>query len=148
VVIKALDMALRRRCPRAGLLHHSDQGNPYPSEDYQRVLAGRGITCSMSRRGNCYDNAAAENWFKTLKAELGAGFNTHPHAKEELFDYIEVFYNRQRRHSALDYVSPAEYERAARLRQAAWSNCLLKRVKSTLPLPDSSRGAECIVKPQ
>jgi putative transposase len=119
LVIKALDMALRRRCPGAGLLHHSDQGSPYASEDYQRVLSSHGIACSMSRRGNCYDNAVAESWFKTLKAELGARFNNHAHAKDELFDYIEVFYNQQRRHSALDYVSPAEFERAARLRYAA-----------------------------
>jgi len=119
LVIKALDMALRRRCPGAGLLHHSDQGSPYASEDYQRVLEAHGITCSMSRRGNCYDNAVVESWFKTLKAELGSRFNNHGHAKDELFDYIEVFYNQQRRHSAIGYVSPAEYERAAAVRQAA-----------------------------
>ncbi len=119
LVIKALDMALRRCCPGAGLLHHSDQGSPYASEDYQRVLEAHGITCSMSRRGNCYDNAVVESWFKTLKAELGSRFNNHGHAKDELFDYIEVFYNQQRRHSAIGYVSPAEYERAAAVRQAA-----------------------------
>ena len=82
LVIKALDMALRRRCPGAGLLHHSDQGSPYASEDYQRVLGAHGITCSMSRRGNCYDNAVVESWFKTVKAELGSRFNNHSHAKE------------------------------------------------------------------
>jgi putative transposase len=119
LVIKALDMALRRRCPGAGLLHHSDQGSPYTSEDYQRVLGHHGITCSMSRRGNCYDNAVAESFFKTLKVELGSRFNNHGHAKDELFDYIEVFYNQQRRHSAIGYVSPAEYERAIPVRQAA-----------------------------
>lgn len=119
LVIKALDMALRRRCPGAGLLHHSDQGSPYASEDYQRVLGAHGITCSMSRRGNCYDNAVVESWFKTLKAELGARFDNHGHAKDQLFDYIEVFYNQQRRHSAIGYISPAEYERAAAMRQAA-----------------------------
>ena len=119
LTIKALEMALKRRCPGAGLLHHSDQGSTYASEDYQRALAVRGITCSMSRRGNCYDNAVVESWFKTLKAELGSHFNNHAHAKEELFDYIEIFYNQQRRHSALDYVSPAEYEKASQLRQAA-----------------------------
>ena len=119
LVIKALDMALRRRCPGAGLLHHSDQGSPYASEDYQRVLESHGITCSMSRRGNCYDNAVVESWFKTLKVELGSRFNNHGHAKDELFDYIEVFYNQQRRHSAIGYVSPAEYERATAVRQAA-----------------------------
>jgi putative transposase len=119
LVIRALDQALRHRCPEAGLLHHSDQGSPYASEDYQRVLTAHGIKCSMSRRGNCHDNAAMESWFSTLKSELGERFETHAHAKEQLFDYIEVFYNQNRRHSALDYVSPAEYERAARMSQAA-----------------------------
>ena len=83
------------------------------------MLAVRGITCSMSRRGNCYDNAAMESWFSTLKSELGERFATHAAAKEQLFDYIEVFYNQQRLHSAIGYVSPAEFERAARGRQAA-----------------------------
>ena len=73
----------------------------------------------MSRRGNCYDNAVVESWFKTVKAELGSRFNNHSHAKDELFDYIEVFYNQQRRHSAIGYVSPAEYERMNAVRQAA-----------------------------
>jgi putative transposase len=116
LVLKALDSALRRRCPNAGLLHHSDQGSTYASEDYQNVLSARGITCSMSRRGNCYDNAAMESWFSTVKAELGERFDTYADAKESLFDYVEVFYNQQRRHSSLDYVSPAEYEKT---RQAA-----------------------------
>jgi putative transposase len=111
LAIKALDSALRRRCPDAGLLHHSDQGSTYASEDYQDVLRAQGITCSMSRRGNCYDNAVAESWFSTLKAELGERFDSYDSAKEDLFDYIEVFYNQQRRHSSLDYVSPAEYEK-------------------------------------
>ena len=114
LAIKALEMALRRRSPDEGLLHHSDQGSPYASEDYQRELAARGITCSMSRRGNCYDNAVAESWFSTLKFELGERFESYAQAKEELFDYIEVFYNQQRRHSSLDYVSPAGYEKASR----------------------------------
>jgi putative transposase len=119
LTIKALEMALRRRCPGSGLLHHSDQGATYASEDYQRGLAAYGITCSMSRRANCLDNAAMESWFSTLKSELGERFESYGIAKEELFDYIEVFYNQQRRHSALDYVSPAEYERAARVELAA-----------------------------
>ena len=114
LAIKALDMALRRRCPDAGLLHHSDQGAPYASEDYQRILAGNGITCSMSRRGNCLDNAAMESWNSTLKSELGEHFETYAIAKEQLFDYIEAFYNPQRRHSSLGYASPAEYERQHR----------------------------------
>ena len=112
-------MALHRRCPEAGLLHHSDQGSTYASEDYQDVLAARGITCSMSRRGNVYDNAAMESWFSTLKSELGERFEAHASAKEKLFDYIEAFYNQQRRHSAIGYVSPAEFERRYRERLAA-----------------------------
>lgn len=119
LVIRALEMALRRRCPEAGLMHHSDQGSPYASEDYQNVLGAHGITCSMSRRGNCYDNAVAESWFSTLKAELGERFESYADAKEKLFDYIEVFYNQKRRHSALDYVSPGEYERTDRAALAA-----------------------------
>jgi len=119
LVIKALEMALQRRVPEAGLLHHSDQGSPYASEDYQQILEARGITCSMSRRGNCYDNAAMESWFSTLKSELGERFDTYGRAKEQLFDYIEVFYNQQRRHSALAYASPAEHERTERVKQAA-----------------------------
>lgn len=113
LTIRALDAALRRRCPGAGLLHHSDQGSTYASEDYQEILAHHGITCSMSRRGNCYDNAPTESWHSTLKSELGERFESYATAKEQLFDYIEVFYNQQRRHSALGYDSPAQYERSA-----------------------------------
>src|SRR4029453_10035161 len=113
LTIKALEAALRRRCPDAGLLHHSDQGSTYASEDYQKVLARHGITCSMSRRGNCLDNAAMESWFSTLKSELGERFESYARAKEELFDYIEAFYNQRRRHSSLGQISPAEFERRA-----------------------------------
>lgn len=111
LAIRALEHAIKRRCPDSGLLHHSDRGGPYTSEDYQNVLAASGITCSMSRKGNCIDNAAMESWFSTLKSELGERFESFAQAKQELFDYIEVFYNQKRRHSSLDYVSPAEYER-------------------------------------
>jgi len=111
VTMRALEMAIRRRCPETGLLHHSDQGSTYASEDYQDLLAEHGIACSMSRRGNCLDNAAMESWFSTLKFELGEDFESIHLAKEQLFDYIEVFYNQQRRHSSIDYVSPARYER-------------------------------------
>ncbi len=97
----------------------TDQGSPYASEDYQRVLAAHGITCSMSRRGNAHDNAAMESWFSTMTFELGDRFETHPLAKAELFDYIEVFYNQERRHSTLGYLSPAQFEREARMQQAA-----------------------------
>ena len=113
LTIKALDMALRRRCPGVGLLHHSDQGSTYASEDYQQVLDEHGITCSMSRRGNCYDNAAMESWNSTLKSELGERFLSPADAKAKLFDYIEVFYNQARMHSSIDYASPAEFERNA-----------------------------------
>ena len=111
LTIKALEMALKRRCPEAGLLHHSDQGCTYASEDYQAVLEAHGITCSMSRRGNCYDNAVIESFFSTVKSELGERFESHGEAKMELFDYIEVFYNQRRRHSTIGQISPAEYER-------------------------------------
>jgi putative transposase len=111
LTVKALQHALRRRRPQAGLLHHSDQGSTYASEDYRTALEGHGITCSMSRRGDCYDNAAMESWFSTLKAELGERFDSPAEAKVDLFDYIEVFYNQRRRHSTLGQISPAEYER-------------------------------------
>jgi transposase InsO family protein len=113
LVLKALEMALRHRRPgpETELLHHSDQGSPYASEDYQKALAAHGITCSMSRRGNCIDNAAMESWFSTFKFELGERFAGYAEAKEKAFDYIEVFYNQHRRHSSLEYVSPAEFER-------------------------------------
>ena len=108
---RALEQALRRRAPDGGVLHHSDQGSPYASEDYRKALDGGGFICSMSRRGNCYDNAAMESWFSTLKMELGDRFESHAHAKRALFDYIEVFYNQKRRHSTVGYLSPGEYER-------------------------------------
>ena len=114
VTIKALEMALKRRCPEIGLLHHSDQGCTYASEDYQTLLDGRGIVCSMSRRGNCYDNAVMESFFSTVKTELADRFDSCGEAKMELFDYIEVFYNQRRRHSTIGQISPAAYERRAR----------------------------------
>ncbi len=113
LALKALQMALKRRGPDAGLLHHSDQGSTYASEDYQDVLDTRGIICSMSRRGNCHDNAAAESFFSTVKSELGEHFASHGEAKMELFDYIAVFYNQKRRHSTLGQISPAAFKRQA-----------------------------------
>jgi putative transposase len=113
LAIKALEMALKRRCPEAGLLHHSDQGCTYASEDYQAILDARGITCSMSRRGDCYDNAVMESFFSTVKSELADRFDSFGEAKMELFDYIEVFYNQRRRHSTLGQISPAAFERRA-----------------------------------
>src|SRR5204863_9987860 len=111
LALNALTMALNRRCPTAGLLHHSDQGCTYASEDYQRMLDAHGITCSMSRRGDCYDNAVMEAFFSTLKTELADRFESCGDAKIQLFDYIEVFYNQRRRHSTIGYVSPAAFER-------------------------------------
>src|SRR5262245_19648026 len=118
LTLRALDMALKRRCPEAGLLHHSDQGCTYASEDYRARLDQHGITCSMSRRGNCYDNAVMEAFFSTVKTELGERFASYGDAKMELFDYIEVFYNQRRRHTTIGRISPAEFERRA-LSQAA-----------------------------
>ncbi len=113
LTIKALQMALKRRCPGAGLLHHSDQGCTYASEDYQDVLDAHRLTCSMSRRGNCYDNAVMEAFFSSVKSELADRFDSCGDAKMELFDYIEVFYNQRRRHSTLGQISPAAFERRA-----------------------------------
>jgi transposase InsO family protein len=111
LTIKALEMALKRRCPQAGLLHHSDQGCTYASEDHQAILDTHGITCSMSRRGDCYDNAVMESLFSTVKSELADRFDSFGEGKMELFDYIEVFYNQRRRHSTLGQISPAAFER-------------------------------------
>jgi putative transposase len=113
LTLKALGMALKRRCPDAGLLHHSDRGSTYASEDYQRMLDAHGITCSMSRTGDCYDNAVMEAFFSTVKTELADRFESCSEAKMQLFDYLEVFYNQRRRHSTIGYVSPAAFERAA-----------------------------------
>jgi transposase InsO family protein len=113
LTIRALEMAIKRRCPEAGLLHHSDQGCTYASEDYQKALAAHGITCSMSRRGNCHDNAVMESFFSTVKSELAERFPSCGEAKMEIFDYIEVFYNQRRRHSTLGQISPAAFERRA-----------------------------------
>jgi transposase InsO family protein len=113
LTLKALQMALRRRRPDAGLLHHSDEGAAYASEDYQRVVDVHGITCSMSRRGDCYDKAVVEGFFSSLKSELANRFPSCGEAKMELFAYIEVFYNQRRRHSTLGQISPAEFEQLA-----------------------------------
>ena len=119
LTLTALEMALKRRCPEIGLLHHSDQGSTYASEDYQDALAARGIVCSMSRRGNCHDNAVMESFFSTVKHELADQFASHGDAKRELFDYIEVFYNQRRRHSTVGGISPAAFERRAQMTQVA-----------------------------
>ena len=114
-VMEALSMAVTQRCPGGELLHHSDRGSQYCSNDYQQMLQANGITCSMSRKGNCWDNAAMESFFATLKKELvhQERYTTRAAAKRSIFEYIEVFYNRERIHSSLGYISPAEFERLA-----------------------------------
>lgn len=112
LVETALHMALRTRQPNTTLLHHSDQGSQYTSAAYQSSLANWNIQPSMSRVGNCYDNAVAESFFGTLKAEcVTYQFATHAQARTTTFEYIEVWYNRQRLHSSLGYLSPVEFER-------------------------------------
>jgi putative transposase len=119
LTLAALEQALRHRAHDAGLLHHSDRGSTYASGDYRDRLDAQGITCSMSRRGNCYDNAVAEAFFSSLKSEVADRFTSGAEATRELFDYIEVFYNQRRRHSTLGYVSPAAFERAHATREAS-----------------------------
>lgn len=108
----ALTMALQHRTPTTGLLHHSDRGSQYAATKYQHLLATHGITSSMSRQGNCWDNACVESFFGTLKRELiyHRQYRTRDEATQDIFEYIEVFYNRLRRHSTLGYYSPAEFE--------------------------------------
>ncbi len=112
LVLEALRNAVGRRVPNAGLLHHSDRGSQYASGDYQDALDGLGVVCSMSRKGNCWDNAVAESFFATLKNELvyTRRFATRAEAREAIFEFVEVFYNRHRRHSTIGYVSPIEFE--------------------------------------
>ena len=117
LVVDALQMASARRVLEQPLIVHSDQGSTYASSDYQRLLKDNDMLPSMSRKGECYDNAVAESFFGTLKTELvdDEDYRTREQAKQSLFEYIEVFYNRKRRHSYLGYVSPSEFERASAL---------------------------------
>jgi putative transposase len=112
LVQTALHMALTRRHPTAGLLHHSDRGSQYTSTGYQDTLVQAGMVVSMSRTGNCYDNAVMESFWGSLKCECTSRmrFATRAKAKQAIFEYIECFYQRQRRHSSLGYLSPAQYE--------------------------------------
>jgi transposase InsO family protein len=113
LVVDALEMAVARRRPGAGLLAHSDRGSQYASDHDQRVLSSAGVVCSMSRRGDCWGNAPMESFFASPKRELGVEvFATREVARAAIFEYVETFYNRVRRHSSLGYVSPAEFERA------------------------------------
>lgn len=113
LVLAALDMAVKQRRPAPGLLHHSDRGSQYASSDYRQALMDHGMRASMSRRACCYDNAAMESFWHTLKTELihQRRFQTRAEAIQAIFEYIEVFYNRLRRHSSIGYVSPEEFER-------------------------------------
>jgi transposase InsO family protein len=132
LVAKALDMALLRRQPSADLLHHSDRGSQYAAHAYQDALKAKGITVSMSGTGNCYDNAMMESFFATLKAEcVTQVFNSRSEARSTVFEYIEVWYNRQRRHSALGYLSPAAFEQ--RYTQAFLSSTKPGSVQCLLP---------------
>ena len=113
LALDALDMALSQRQPPRGLIHHSDRGSQYASGDYRRMLAANQIVCSMSRRGDCWDNAVAESFFSTIKLELvyESEWATRSEARAAIFEYLEVFYNRERLHSSLGYLSPAAFER-------------------------------------
>lgn len=112
LVLKAFDMALLHRRPTSKVLFHSDRGVQYASNDYRRALAQAGLVPSMSRKGNCYDNATMESFWSTLKLELvyRTSFVSRSQARTQIFDYIESFYNRQRAHSALNYSSPVDFE--------------------------------------
>jgi putative transposase len=112
LVLDALAMAVSHRQPAPGLVHHSDRGRQYASAAYQAALTRRGLRASMSRVGDCWDNAVVESFFATLKTELvhGADWRTREQARQALFGYLEVWYNRQRRHSTLHYQSPAQFE--------------------------------------
>lgn len=119
--LSALSMALKRRRPARGLLHHSDRGSQYASREYRELLDEEGAIASMSRLGDCWDNAVVESFFATLKFELAsdANWQTREEARREVEDYIEVWYNRKRRHQTLGYLTPVDYE-----------NDVLKRAKA------------------
>jgi putative transposase len=111
LTLRALRSALQQRRPSPGLLHHTDQGSQYAAKAYREELEKNRLEGSMSRRGNCWDNAPMESFFATLKRELGDEFESRQEARRLVFEYLEVFYNRKRRHSSLGYLSPQEFER-------------------------------------
>lgn len=117
LVKDALKLAIAQRQPGPGLVHHSDRGSQYASADYGVLLTARGMVASMSRKGNCYDNAPMESFFGTLKTERvhHRRYRTRAEARQDIFHYIEVFYNRKRRHSALGYMSPTQFERSLKM---------------------------------
>jgi len=120
LTLRALEMAIAQRAPGPGLIHHSDRGVQYACADYQQLLNGHGMIPSMSRKGDCWDNAPKESFFGTLKCELGLHGLRPPreHARRKVFEYIEVFYNRQRLHSSLDYQTPVDFEMQSAVRAA------------------------------
>ncbi len=125
LVIDALVMATGHRSPSAELIHHSDRGSQYTSDDFQQALTVSKIRPSMSGVGNCYDNAPAESWFATLKVECADKvFESHAVARTTLFEYIEIFYNRQRLHSQLGYLSPVEYEKQYQEMNSVSQSCV------------------------
>ena len=113
LVLNALNMAIQKRTPSPGLLHHTDRGAVYSSDEYRNKLSSKGCISSMSRSGDCYDNAVAESFFSSLKNELTYKnvFNSRNQARTEIFKYIEIFYNRQRIHQSLNYLTPEQFER-------------------------------------
>ena len=142
--VRALELAVQQRRPRQAVLHHSDRGVQYACDAYQERLARHGLRSSMSRRGNCYDNAVTESFFGTLKTELvhHERYATREAARQSLFEYLEVFYNRQRRHSTLGYVSPAQYEQQLELSDPAFRRTeaeTLLQESSTPKLRDRAR---------
>jgi transposase InsO family protein len=120
LVTQALTMAIGQRRPAAGLIMHTDRGSQYGAESYRQLLTQYGMQPSMSRKGNCWDNAVAESFFHTLKTELIylEEFDTHEHAQTAVFEYIEVFYNRQRCHSANGYLAPLAYEQGLKTQES------------------------------
>jgi transposase InsO family protein len=117
LVKDALKLAVAQRQPSPGLVHHSDRGSQYASADYRLLLTARGMVASMSRKGNCYDNAPMESFFGTLKSERvhHCRYRTRAEARHDIFHYIELFYNRKRRHSTLGYMSPAQFEQSLQM---------------------------------
>ena len=115
LVLNALEMALMRRCPDSEVLHHTDRGSIYASDEYREKMVRNRLKPSMSRKADCYDNAVAESFFSTLKNELvvGSVFESRDRARTEIFNYIEGFYNRQRIHQSLNYLTPEEAEKRA-----------------------------------
>jgi len=117
--LAALDQAIFERNPEAYLLHHTDRGSQYTANDYRQRLKDHDLIASMSRKGDCWDNAVAESFFATLKVELGNSFSSREAARMALIDYIEVFYNRRRRHTSLGGLTPVQAEALFELEAAA-----------------------------